>query len=122
MAIIYPFLILLVKLTISLLYLRLFSVHKTFRHVVYIQATVCAVFYIGLAAWQVVLLHKCTSPKQLSGSKLCGASSDVNLACACFNVVTDFILLALPVHIVLRLKMPLPKKIGLFAIFGAGSV
>jgi hypothetical protein len=119
MAIIYPMTMFLAKLTISLLYLRLFSSHKTFRNLVYIQMGICAVFYTSLTIWQIYELQHCTTPTSL-GSKVCAVNSEVNLACACFNVATDFFLFALPVPIVIGLQMRKSKKLGLLAIFGAG--
>ncbi|KAF4628996.1 hypothetical protein G7Y89_g9155 [Cudoniella acicularis] len=119
MAIIYPLAMLLVKLTISLLYLRLFSLHKTFRNLVYGQMSVSVAFYTGLTIWQIYELLHCTTATSLS-SKVCAVNAEVNLACACFNVATDFFLFALPVPIVMGLQMRNSKKMGLLAIFGAG--
>jgi len=110
---------LLVKLSIALLYLRLFSVHRKFRYLVYVLLGVCLTFYTGLAIWQIYELLHCTTPTSLD-TKVCIVNTDVNLACACFNVATDFYLLALPVPIIMALKLQPSKKFGLLAIFGAG--
>jgi hypothetical protein len=46
---------------------------------------------------------------------------DVSIATAVMNMVTDVLLLVLPIPMVLHLQMPRSQKIGLFCAFGVGS-
>jgi hypothetical protein len=51
----------------------------------------------------------------------CIDRTPVFMATAVMNMVTDILLLVLPIPMVLRLQMPRSQKIGLFCAFGVGS-
>lgn len=50
----------------------------------------------------------------------CTASSSFFIVLSCFNALTDAFLLAIPVPILWTLRMPLPKRIIVFALLSSG--
>ena len=53
-------------------------------------------------------------------SPRCGKSMSMTYVQGIFNVVSDFYILILPIPVVLQLRLPLKKKIGVSAIFMTG--
>lgn len=56
------------------------------------------------------------------GSGYCLDFEGVWMFNSVMNIVTDLILLALPMHPLLQLKLPKPQKIGLMILFSVGGL
>lgn len=121
LSIVYPIVIVLVKLSIFLLYLRLFGLDKTFRYYVYFGLGIQLICYTALLGPQIATAFECVTITALT-VPLCQNSSPLIILQGVINVVSDFYMLALPVPQVLRLQLRLQRKIGLLAIFLAGLV
>lgn len=59
---------------------------------------------------------------KLFGTAVCINRGAIYIAQAVIGIVTDVLLLALPIPTVLKLQMPNKQKIGLVGIFGVGSM
>ncbi|MCJ1432718.1 hypothetical protein MMC27_002075 [Xylographa pallens] len=121
LAVIYPIVIFLVKLSIFLLYLRLFGVHKVFRYLVYFGIAFQLIFYTAMLAVESSLTVHCVSINALTIA-LCNDNNIIVVTQGAVNVVTDFYMLALPIPQVLHLNLKLRRKLGLLAIFMAGLI
>jgi hypothetical protein len=112
-----------IKLSILLLYRRLFWVRRTARYMVWIGATVISLFYVGGIISSLVHCvprkgegwlapssqHRCGQPElQLSAGQ------------GVFGVISDFYLLMIPMLQVGRLKVPISQKFGIGAVFLTG--
>lgn len=121
LAILYSIVIFLIKLSISLLYLRLFGVQRTFRYLVYSGIIFCLLFYTAWTGSLIGPLFLCNG-RDRSTHSLCRNIDVLIVVSGVFNVVTDFYLLALPIPSLMQLKLRYRHRLGLLAIFLAGSM
>ena len=110
------------KLSLLLLYLRIFSPNQLTRYLIYFGI---AVNFLVYTATTVAFGYMCIPrPSQtwLEGSTtaMCKSSSIMNYIQGIFNVVSDFYILTLPIPVVWRLQMPQAKKVGVMVIFMTG--
>ena len=108
------------KVSILLLYLRIFSISTPLRISIHIGILIMALFCaasvgigigsvvkcVGIAAKTLHYCHNVTGPIQLFNSA--------------FNVVTDIWILILPMPLIWNLQLPHRRKIGFAAVFSAG--
>ncbi|KAI0532414.1 hypothetical protein GGR58DRAFT_490286 [Xylaria digitata] len=118
----YQVTIFLTKLSILLLYLRLFNVNRRFALVVTISIFVISLFYIPMLGVGIGFFATCDKLMQFAKLHFCrDYTGPVLLLNASFNVITGFWLLLLPFPVVAKLQLPLRKKLGLTAVFAAGA-
>lgn len=116
----YPITIFFAKLSILLLYIRIFSINRTLRNVIYATATVMALFYLLMVGFGIGSIIKCTGVAS-AGTKFCKTiSGPIVLVNGSFGVVSDFVVLSLPFPLLAKLQLRPRKKIGLGAVFAAG--
>ncbi|KAL8867232.1 MAG: hypothetical protein Q9198_008592 [Flavoplaca austrocitrina] len=113
------------KIAILLLYKALFGVKRSFRYLCYgmmaIVTSYCVIFFFILAfhcnpvqkAWHIITFR---------GPSKCFGIGTIQIVIGGFNIVTDFIILIMPMPIILGLNMDWKRKIGLLVIFGTGIV
>lgn len=115
----------LVRASIFFLYYRLFGHIRSTKNVIHAGLATCIVFYTIVA---IIHLNYCTPRPSDGGWNLPAfercAEPDIRLsiAQAAFGSAFDLFLLLLPVVQVLRLNMPLRKRVGVAAIFMTGSL
>lgn len=117
--IIYPIVILFVKLSLFLLYLRVFGVRRTFRFLVYGGITFCVLCYTAYTGYSIGTTVLCNGI-EAEAHALCKNANVITVFSGAINVVTDFYLLALPVVPLTQLHMQTRRKLGLIAIFMTG--
>ena len=120
--IIFPITIFFAKTSILLLYLRIFSISKWLRTSIYIGLTVMALFYTAMVCTGIVAVIKCVGITAGSVQFCDDIGGSIQVVQSAFNVTTDFWILILPMPFVVKLQLPRARKIGLFAVFAAGSV
>ncbi|KAK0516461.1 hypothetical protein JMJ35_001064 [Cladonia borealis] len=121
LAVCYPIVIFFVKLTISLLYLRLFGMQKAFRYSVYGGIMFCFLFYTAYMGTQIGTVILCVNTGSTRIS-LCRNTAILTLISGVVNVVTDLYLLCLPIRSLMLLKMRGRRKFGLLLIFMSGLI
>ena len=111
-----------IKLSLFLLYLRVFSSHVRTRYLIYFGLGFTSISYpVGM----VYLLAVCT-PRHGEGwfetwsSSGCQSITILLYTQGGVNILSDFYLLCLPMPVVWNLQLPLRKKVGLSAIFMLG--
>ena len=119
LAILYPIVIFCVKLSISLLYLRLFGLQKAFRYSVYGGTMFCFLFYTAYMGTQIGSAILCDNTESTRHS-LCRNGQVLTIISGVVNVVTDLYLLVLPIPPLTQLKLRRRRKLGLLLIFMAG--
>lgn len=120
--IIYNPIIFATKLSILLLFLRIFvpNGRSTTYYTIHVLIWLNLFFYIAnvpIEIWPCIPRKKLWTPS-LPGH--CLNNERVFVAGGAINVVSDFAILLLPVVLISRLQMPLKKKIGVSAIFATG--
>jgi hypothetical protein len=109
------------KFSLLFFYLKL-SYLRWFRACVYASMFLVVGYNIALLG---PLVFPCTPVKRtwditiIEGS--CIDRTPVYMATAVLNMITDIILLVLPIPMVVSLQMPRAQKVGLICAFGIGS-
>ena len=120
-SLVYGPMIFLVKLSLLLLYYRLFSRNKTIRYLIYFGIAFQALFY--LASIGVYSASEATCTKgAIAQADLYLEEWIFTVVSGVFNVVTDFYVLILPIAVVWRLQLAPRRKIGVIGIFLTGLV
>lgn len=110
------------KLSILLLYLRIFVIVTGTKTYYAIHFTIWSILLFYLANLPVEI-WACTPRRKIWDPTVEGKciNNDVVLVTGgVMNVVTDFAILLLPLVSIIRLQMPLPRKIGVSAVFATG--
>ena len=111
--------IFLAKLSLLLLYHRLFGVNKTMRYLIYFGIAFQAVFYLINTGFYAAAEAICISAANLR-TRFCLREWIFTIIQGTVNVVTDFYVLILPVAMVSRLQLTPGRKFGVIAIFLTG--
>ncbi|GAW15638.1 hypothetical protein ANO14919_050570 [Xylariales sp. No.14919] len=110
------------RLPILLLYLRLFGTQRPFRYAVYIAIAAAAGLYITSIP---LISYFCTPPPGGDWGSLdvfakCQRLLDWALVQGSGDVALNVYIILLPIAPIVRLQMPLNKKLGVLAIFLTG--
>ncbi|GKZ36894.1 hypothetical protein AbraIFM66950_008158 [Aspergillus brasiliensis] len=120
--VLYGPLIFLTKLSIFLLYLRVFAPSPKCNQWWFIQALMGLNFFFYLAD-TIVKIFECTPRERIWDKTVPGHCIDANipvLVTSIVNVVSDIMMLLMPIRCVWRLQIALRQKVGISAIFAAG--
>ncbi len=117
----YSIALFLTKVSILLLYIRLFPGEK------FVKACWITILVMGaFLFWTIFGFMFLCSPVKFFWNKSieghCFDSRWVYFTNAPFNILTDFVLFGLPFRILLGLQLPNRQKIGLILLFGVGLV
>ncbi|KAH7311255.1 hypothetical protein B0I35DRAFT_437781 [Stachybotrys elegans] len=118
--IIYPLTILFAKLSILLLFVRIFSVNQGMRITIYVGMAVLTLFYVAMACVAIASMVQCDGLDADSIQFCRNYSGPIILLNASFNVATDFWILLMPIPLLLKLNLRLRQKLGIVAVFLAG--
>lgn len=112
----------LTKISILLLYLRIFAVHTWFRRIDHILiGSVTA--YMTAAVFAAVF--QCTPVTRAWDKSITGTCISIEenwYANAGFAIATDVIILVLPVRLIVRLSLPTGDKIAVLGVFLIGGL
>ena len=124
-AIVYCVVVFFIKLSILLQYLRIFAPTRKGNMFMFIGAQLC--IWINLIFYSVVTVFSiwlCTPRAKIWNPLLegghCFNASKIFLATGIFNVISDFVILILPMPAVWKLQLPRKRKFLMTAIFGMG--
>jgi len=128
--VVYPIATYLIKLSILLLYRRVFSVDRIqcWGSVIgIVLITITHVPYLGFLIYLTVrcaaeAVEEVTSISPFILDVICKNEYWIGTIQAAINVLTDFYILLLPLPALLKLAIPKRRKVGLCAIFLAGLV
>jgi chromate transport protein ChrA len=111
-----------IKISILLLYLRLFSASRTLKRAIYGLVAFVAAYIL---AFELSLGFSCKPVKSLFRPELrrkCINIKNHVLAQACINVISDVLVLLVPIPTILRLKLGGRQKIATVLIFAIASM
>src|SRR6202012_1894497 len=95
-SLVYPFVIYFVKLSILLLYLRIFGVYRFVRFSCYFSIALFTLFYIAYVGVQAALLKDCVNQASLSMG-VCKHIYALTIFQSAFNVASDIFVFLLPI-------------------------
>ncbi|KUI69912.1 hypothetical protein VM1G_05212 [Cytospora mali] len=116
----YPVTIFFAKLSILLLYIRIFSVNSILRMTIYTVVVILALFYSAMIGLGIGSIITCTGVQAETTAFCQTYSGPIVLVNGSFNAVTDFLILALPFPLLSKLQLRFKHKVGLGAVFAAG--
>ncbi|KAL8852626.1 MAG: hypothetical protein Q9221_002506 [Calogaya cf. arnoldii] len=104
------------KLSLFILYYRIFNPSKTMRYLIYLGIGFNFVYY---TIYLFIYSFYCpnTSKKALTCSH---EVKVISVATSAINVVSDFYILLIPLAAISNLQLPKKRKLGLFAVFFTG--
>ena len=118
-SLVYGPVIFLVKLSLLLLYYRLFSRNKTMRFLIYFGIAFQALFYLASVGFYSAAEATCTQDSKAQAAFYL-REWVFTVVSGIINVITDFYVLILPVAMVWSLQLTTRRKIGVIAIFLTG--
>ncbi|CAG8961397.1 hypothetical protein HYFRA_00013345 [Hymenoscyphus fraxineus] len=123
LTLIYPVCIYFIKLSILLLYLRIFGVDRKIRNASYFCIGFLTLFYISYEGVQIATNVRCTRPLRPNSSLgVCRSIYAVNVYQSVFNVASDFYIYLIPIPAIRKLHVSRRQKFGLLAMFLVGFV
>jgi len=110
------------KLSLLLLYLRIFSPDRWTRYLIYLGIISSFALYLATSITFGALCLPRGSETWAAAlySARCKSTTNMTYIQGIFNVVSDFYILFIPIPVVLKLHLPMQKKIGVVAIFMTG--
>ena len=113
-----------IKLSLFILILHIFSSLRWLRILVYVGVTLNMIFYFSGTIALVALGSPHNGQNYLgldvAGERAVARSKTIGVVQGVGNVVSDFYLLLVPLPVVWGLQLPLKKRVGILAIFGTG--
>ncbi|KAI0116200.1 hypothetical protein F4776DRAFT_666522 [Hypoxylon sp. NC0597] len=113
-------LILSIKLCILLGYLRIFKVDRVTKWGIWVGVTVCSLFYIITFFIDLFRCKPIEAAWNPTIKGTCFSYAAFPWATGIFNVISDFYILLLPLPPILRMNMPLARRLRIASIFGLG--
>ncbi|MCJ1401862.1 hypothetical protein MMC11_005079 [Xylographa trunciseda] len=109
-----------IKISILMLYFRLFKIVGVIRWLIY-----GTIFYIAIytIVGDLITILACRPLNKLWDGLpygWCMNTAAVGLALASLQITADVFVLAIPVPVILGLQLPIKQKLGVMSIFGAG--
>ena len=117
LGLIYAFAIFFIKLSISLLYIRIFNIQRIFRYFVYAGILSCALTYTAYVGISIATIVQCGTPLEGLSNSLCKDAQVITVVTSVINVSTDVYILVLPIGPILKLKLRPRQKVGLLGVF-----
>ena len=108
------------KCSILLFYLRIFSPDKSFRRQVYVAIAFSFASQLALIPIYAVLCAAKPGTSWAVPNPNCPKSNPIGLFHGIANLLVDLCILYLPVPAVMRLQMPIRRRIGVITIFMTG--
>lgn len=120
-SLVYPVVIYFVKLSILLLYLRIFGVNQFVRFSCYFCIAFFTLFYIAYVGVQAAFLKDCVNQAALEKG-VCSNLYALTIFQSAFNVASDIFVFLIPIPRIAKLQVRIGQKFGLLVIFLAGFV
>lgn len=111
------------KLSLFLLYLRMFSPSRPTKYSIYLGITSIALVYISTTAAIGALCIPRPGKTWLETADTPGCANNATITIiiqGVFNVISDLYLFLIPFVVVYQLQLPKKKKLGIYAIFAIG--
>lgn len=107
------------KLSILLLYLRIFGVERKFRYIIYLFMAVNVFFLFGSTGVAIRLIYLCNI-ERVRSRPFWSHNYKLVMAQSVFGMVNGFLVLGIPIVRVWRLWLPVRRKAGVIAVFMTG--
>jgi dolichyl-phosphate-mannose--protein O-mannosyl transferase len=107
------------KLSALLIFLKVFGIKTRFRYTTYFLVAVQAFFYLASTGITVGLLFLCIAENGTTHT-FCTQTYKLIIVQRVFGVITDFLVLGMPIPVIWGLSYEVSKKIKITALFMTG--
>lgn len=109
------------KLSLFMLYYRLFEPQKVIRHAIFFGITISFIVFFGhMTVYGILCAPEVGHPWDLTVAEKCSRSLVIEFVLGVANLALDTFLLILPIPVILPLRLSVKKRIGVLAIFMVG--
>lgn len=124
LAVVYVVALALAKLSIIMLYYRLLQTLRTWKYILWVLAGCICIFSTALVLAFILACNPIQEgwSDSLSNTNACNRRPGVQLATAITNVVSDVVLILIPIASLWRLHIPWLQKIGVISLCGIGCL
>lgn len=116
----YGLTLMLVKLSVLRFYGRIFAPSRWFTWAVWVTAAAVVCWMVSVVLETFLLCRPLAYNWDASVDGVCGNRNAVFVIAGITNMVTDFMVLIVPIPCILKLQMPVGQRIGLLLVFGMG--
>ena len=111
-----------IKLSIFLLYLRIFALDRRIRGFIYLGIALTGVFYTFATLFPIIVCSPRKGETRLVSqwSARCAQENTLGYVMTAFNVISDHYILIIPMPVVWKLHLPTRKKVEVSAVFLIG--
>lgn len=110
----------LIKTSIVSFYLRIFGTSRNFRISAYVAIGILIAWAFSVILETFLLCRPLAYNWDTTIDGVCGERNKVYVSAGALNVITDFMVMALPVPHILSLQLKIKKKMGLILMFSLG--
>lgn len=116
----YPLVVYFVKLSILLLYFRIFGIDRKLRVIIHITIAIITLFYAIMASVSIAGVVKCSDYSQHLTYFCRMLAGPIIATTATFNFISDVWILSLPFPLIFQLHLRFLDKVGLAVVFATG--
>lgn len=109
------------KTSILILYIRMFGIKTSFRYLTYSIIAIQALVYLATSGAAASMLFLCADRISITHT-FCAQNYNLVTAQRIFGVITDFLVLGMPIPIIWVLQMPTRRKLEVIGNFMTGSM
>ncbi|MCJ1286659.1 hypothetical protein MMC26_006005 [Xylographa opegraphella] len=108
------------KVSILLLYIRLFHVNKPFRFTCYALISLVTTYCAAMALANIFQCNPVYAGWNFFAPGKCASLQEITVATGALNIITDVIIVVAPIVLVMKLQLRLAKMIGIIAVLATG--
>ena len=108
------------KVSMILLYIRLFGINRSFRYMCYALVALVIGYCAAMALANIFQCSPIYAGWDFFAPGRCASLQSITIATGALNILTDLAIVVAPILMVLRLQLRPAKRYGLFAVFATG--
>ena len=108
------------KVSILLLYIRLFGVNRPFRYTCYALTALVVGYCTAMILANIFQCRPIYAGWNFFAPGRCASLQDITITTGALNILSDFAIVVAPIPVVLKLQLRPAKMVGLLAIVATG--
>jgi hypothetical protein len=108
------------KLSILFLFSRLFSVSERTKVIIIATMVFTTLYTVSILGVSIASFVKCADLQSMATDFCVAMGTSISIVQSVINVITDFVILAIPLPMTMALSLPLRKRIAVSSVFLTG--
>jgi hypothetical protein len=108
------------KLSILFLFSRLFSVSERTKVIIIATMVFTTLYTVSILGVSIASFAKCANLQSMATDFCVAMGTSISIVQSVINVITDFVILAIPLPMTMALSLPLRKRIAVSSVFLTG--